>query len=328
VLRLRHLSARPASHLAGVDSCPDTVSMTVCEGQDPTLASATVAASADLAARHLARELSLPEPALLRRGGNAVYQAGDTVLRVSPDRVSAERQRRLAEWLAARGYPVMPAVSAHDVAGLDVSLWQRVDNTGRPDMAVVADALRRLHQEARAAVELVWGSPLKPMFPSEFDKVRERLTEPAAWEVFYTTGLSAAVAALDDVEERLRADTRVVVVHGDMQPTNLLAGRDGTWLIDFELLCVAPALWDLAKIAMFAERFDADGFWHHALLELLGRYGDIDRELLTAWTTFALVATTAGCVAKRAARPELGEEASCRLRWWAGEPDAPVWRFL
>jgi Ser/Thr protein kinase RdoA (MazF antagonist) len=222
----------------------------------------------------------------------------------------------------------MPAVSAHDVDGLDVSVWQRVDNSGRPDMAVVADALRRLHQEDRANVELVWGSPLKPMFPSEFDKVRERLVEPDAWEVFDSTGLSAAVAALDGVEERLRADARMVVVHGDMQPTNLLAGREGTWLIDFELLCAAPALWDLAKIAMFAERFDGDGYWRQALVELLDRYGDIDRELLTAWATFALVATTAGCVAKRAARPELGEEAAHRLRRWAGEQDAPVWRFL
>jgi Ser/Thr protein kinase RdoA (MazF antagonist) len=231
--------------------------------------------------------------------------------------------------MAARGYPVMPALSEHAVGALDVSLWRRVDNDARPDMGVVADALRRLHHEDRSDIELVWQAPLATMFPSEFDKARARLRDPEVWRAFDAAGLTAALAALDDVETSLRAfDEPHVVVHGDMQPTNVLAGRDGTWLIDFELLCVAPALWDLAKVAMFAKRFDADGYWQHAVGELLDRYGAVDRDLLEAWTKFALIATTAGCVAKRNARAELGEEAVRRLQWWSGEPDAPVWRFL
>lgn len=119
-----------------------------------------------------------------------------------------------------------------------------------------------------------------------------------------------------------------VVVHGDLQATNLLAGRDGTWVIDFELISLAPRWWDLAKLAMFGERFDDGGWWAQALPELLEAYGYVDTRALRNWTTYALIATTAGCVAKRDARPELGEEAHSRLRWWAGDPDAPTWRFL
>lgn len=119
-----------------------------------------------------------------------------------------------------------------------------------------------------------------------------------------------------------------VVVHGDLQATNILAGHDGTWLIDFELIALAPRWWDLAKLAMFAERFDTAGWWSAALPTLQEEYCQVDTAALEAWTTYALIATTAGCIAKRDVRPELGAEAHDRLRWWASDPAAPTWRFL
>jgi aminoglycoside phosphotransferase len=296
---------------------------------DPTFASAAVADRADRAAHFAAEQWGLGEVALLRRGGNAVYCSAAHIVRVSPAADNAAAQRRLVGWLAGRGYPVEADAAVLNIDGLDVSLWRRVDTSGMPDPVVLARALRRLHAENADELAAVVGTRLPVMFPAEIDKVRGRLDDPAARAVFDPIGVDACVAALDECIVVLRGScSDLVVAHGDFQATNLLGGVDGTWIIDWELACLAPRWWDLAKTSMFAARFDPDGRWRDVVDRLLDDYGDVDRMVLQAWTTFALVTTTAGCIAKRDVRPELGEEATRRLRWWAGEPDAPLWQFL
>jgi hypothetical protein len=298
---------------------------------DPTIASAGVAKSADLAASEAAAMWGIAAPTLLRRGGNAVYLAGEHIIRVSPDLVGAARQRALADWLEERDYPVLCASDGliGTVNGLDVMAVRRVDTSGQPDLELVGRSLARLHGEDVVEVESVMGTELAVMFPGDVEKTYQRLVADGLSDEFDEQGLANCLMALGSAVTLLvDRGWDNVFVHGDCQATNVLAGADGTWLIDFELACRAPRWWDLAMLTMFAKCFDENGWWNAHLGELYLAYGEVDFELLEAWTTYALVATTAGCIAKRNARPELGAEAHVRLQWWAGYVDAPVWHFL
>lgn len=166
---------------------------------DPTLASAAVADHADAAARQAAQSWSLPNPELLRRGGNAVYVSGDTIIRVSPSLTDSLAQRRINAWLADNDYPASPAneSQALTIDNLDVSGWPRIDNTGHPDLTVVAHAAHRLHREDAAQVESVLGRPLAIMFPDDIAKTAARLSDPALAGIYDPVGLSSCTRPAD-----------------------------------------------------------------------------------------------------------------------------------
>lgn len=147
---------------------------------DPTSSSAAVAARADVVATRACALWGLGGPTLVRRGSNAVYVAGDTVIRVSPNAIGAAEQRRLGEWLVHRGYPVLSANDGQvlELDGLDVSGWPRKDTTGCPDLEMVGRAVRCLHAEEGSQITSVMRRPLATMFPSDIVVTTRRLSEP------------------------------------------------------------------------------------------------------------------------------------------------------
>ncbi len=88
---------------------------------------------------------------LLALGENAVFAAGDLVVKVGRDAELRERARRelaVAGWLAERGVPaVRPAVSeALLVEGHPVTVWHRLPDPVRPtEPKDLAALLRQVH---------------------------------------------------------------------------------------------------------------------------------------------------------------------------------------
>lgn len=71
-------------------------------------------------------------------------------------------------------------------------------------------------------------------------------------------------AAVDRVVERM-LDSRLVLVHGDFSPKNVLAGGGGTWVIDFEVAHLGDPTFDLAFLLT------------HLLMKAVHRPGLADR---------------------------------------------------
>jgi Ser/Thr protein kinase RdoA (MazF antagonist) len=115
-----------------------------------------------------------------------------------------------------------------------------------------------------------------------------------------------------------------VVCHGDVHPGNVLMTADGPVLLDWDLLCWAPAAWDHAPLLRWADRWggSAGGYDAYAAGYGTSFRGDPTAE---AFGELRLVAATLMRVAAAIVDPAEGEEAERRLRYWRGDPDAPSW---
>ena len=116
-----------------------------------------------------------------------------------------------------------------------------------------------------------------------------------------------------------------VVCHGDVHPGNVVMTDDGPVLLDWDLLCAGPPGWDHAMLL----RLPIWG-WPARVVRRRSRPGTAGR-----WPTIRrpspiaelrLVAATLMRVRAGFADPLAAEEASRRLRFWRGDPDAPPWR--
>lgn len=278
------------------------------------------------AAATAAREWDLAERAdvhLLRLGMNAIFAAGGTVLRVSAPTVDAVWSIRLAEMLVDAGLRVPRplrdvAIHAH---GYEVTCWERVETTGVPiDWHEVGRMVRRVHSLDPAQVPPGYPAPSPATFPWwDFDAlVAETRGDIAA----------PALAGLEAAIERWRDWARfddAVVCHGDVHPGNVLMAADGPVLIDWDLLCRAPAGWDHAPMMTWGERWGGSGAEYPSLAAGYGcsLRGDRSAE---AFAELRLVAATLMRVRAGIGDDAAMTEARRRLRYWAGDPDAPAWR--
>jgi hypothetical protein len=100
---------------------------------------------------------------------------------------------------------------------------------------------------------------------------------------------------------------------------------DGPVLIDWDLLCRAPAGWDHAPMMTWGERWGGTGAEYPAFAAGYGRSlrGDPWAE---AFAELRLVAATLMRVRAASGDEVATVEARRRLRYWAGDPDAPAWR--
>lgn len=269
-----------------------------------------------------AEDWQLPEPTLLRLGMNALYAAGDVVLRVSTPSAPAELGLRLSDVLTERGLPVArPArrdVVRHD--GLSVTAWVALVETGEPvDWRAVGGVVRRVHE--LAPDDLPEGYPLPSpadfpwwRFDSMLADVAPHLDDEA---------VEGVRAAIDRHRGWERFDA-TVVCHGDVHPGNVMMTEGGVVLLDWDLMCLAPRGWDHGPMMTWAERWGGVAGEYEAFADGYGWSARGDRGA-EAFAELRLVAATLMRVKAGLVSPAAMPEAQRRLDHWRGRDDAAAW---
>ncbi|WP_098020098.1 MULTISPECIES: phosphotransferase enzyme family protein [Streptomyces] len=199
---------------------------------------------------------------LLALGENAVFAAGDLVIKVGRDatghpelRARAEREVALADWLAASGVPAVRAAEREPrlVEGHPVTLWHRLPDAVRPaEPRDLAPLLTRVHalpaptdftlprRELLGGVERWLTLAGDAIDPADADYLRER-----------RDGFAAAAAAL---VPHLPPGP----IHGDALPRNVHVGPDGPVLVDLETFSADLREHDLVVLALSRDRYGLD----------------------------------------------------------------------
>jgi aminoglycoside phosphotransferase (APT) family kinase protein len=274
-------------------------------------------------AEHVARRLGLPEPTLLRVGMNALFQAGDVVVRVGRPSAPAELAIALAGRLHDHGIsaPVPAAGDAFVDGDLAATCWEPLATSGEPiDWRAVGAIVRRVHALAPDDLPAGYPVPAPTSFPWwDFDAlmvdVGTEIDEAAR------AGLQAAIAR-NTAWRGL--DGARVVCHGDVHPGNVMMTAGGPVLLDWDLMCVAPAGWDHAMLLTLAERWGGEVSAYPAFA---AGYGESLADDATTRRFAELRNVAATLMRVRAGRtdPAARAEAERRLRYWRGDGDAPMW---
>lgn len=280
------------------------------------------AAAASRSAAAAAAHWGLGPPALHRIGMNAIYVVDDTVLRVGSPSVPASASLELARFLLGAGIDV-PAPVRDDVVVVEdfsVTAWERIESADVPiDWTTVGAMVRRVH--AIDPHEFPASVPLPP--PSVFP-----------WWDFEAL-LARANIALDDRSRRSLTDTisrhrgwgqhaASVACHGDVHPGNVVMAARGPVLLDWDLLCVAPAGWDHGPLLTWHARWGGESGTYEAFADGYGR-SFADDSTAIAVAELRLVAATLMRVIAAIDDPIARPEAERRLRYWRGDADAPMW---
>ncbi|MFF8930246.1 phosphotransferase enzyme family protein [Streptomyces longwoodensis] len=215
----------------------------------------------------------LPGPAgdarLLALGENAVFAAGDLVVKVGRDAELLDRARReldIARWLAGAGVPAVRAAEpeARLVAGHPVTVWHRLPDAVRPaGPADLAALLRRVHalpappfalppRDLLSGVERWLRLAGGAIDPADAAYLRER-----------RDGFAAAAAALTP-------HLPPGPIHGDALPRNVHIGPDGPVLVDLETFSADLREHDLVVMALSHDRYGLPAEDHDAFTRTYG----------------------------------------------------------
>lgn len=288
-------------------------------------------AAATALAQRMTRRLALDEPQLLRVGMNAIFVAGDAVVRVGRPTAPASARIELAERLRGAGLRVARPRGTEVLADGDLvaTVWERLAASGDPiDWHAVGTMVRRLHDLPVGLVPGEYPLPSPAAFPWwDFDRLLAE-TAPALDD-----GARAGLVAAIDRWPRWDDFADPVVCHGDVHPGNVVMTADGPVLIDWDLLCHAPPGWDHAPLMTWTERWRGapgiyDGFAAGYGWSARGdRFAAAFAELrLVAATLMRVKAASAFEASPSPDAPDPRPEAERRLRYWRGDPDAPAWR--
>lgn len=280
--------------------------------------------AATSAATAAASTWGLPEPELLRRGMNALFTAGDVVIRVGNATAHPSLAHELADLLAAHEIPtVAPRHGLADVVGgLAVSGWQRIrPSSAGIDWRQVGAAVRAVHRLSIDSVPADYPVPSPVRFPwwdfaGLLDELRGSIDGPAM------AGLEDAIERHSGWRDAVERD--VVVCHGDVHPGNVLVSDHGPLLIDWDLLCIAPPAWDHAMLTTYAGRW---GGAPHVYPDFAAGYGVSLADDGTTRSVAELrnVAATLMRVRAGCNDPAAAVEAERRLVYWRGDDHAPAW---
>ncbi len=279
------------------------------------------AAVADIAAE----TWGLTRPVLLRHGMNVIFRSRDVVIRVASPSVPASCSIDLALALAEHGIPVVaPARSDVVVAnGLSATVWEHVESSGDPiDWQTVGSIVHQVHGLSSSDLPASVPTPSPAVFPWwDFARLLEdvdAVLDPGARD-----GLRAVLERWSDWQDWDESDA--VVCHGDVHPGNVIMTSDGPVVIDWDLLCIAPAGWDHAPLMTWTERWGGEPGIYEAFAEGAGGSlrGDARAEALAE---LRLVAATLMRVKAGMSDPAARPEADRRLAHWRGDLDAPIWR--
>ncbi|MEV1078208.1 aminoglycoside phosphotransferase family protein [Streptomyces sp. NPDC050211] len=191
---------------------------------------------------------------LLALGENAVFAAGDLVVKVGRDAELLDRARReldIALWLEAAGVPAVRAAEpkALLVEGHPVTVWHRMPDPVRPaEPRDLAELLRVVHALPSPSFELPPRDLLggverwlrlagDAISPADADYLRER-----------RDGFATAAAAL---VPHLAPGP----IHGDALPRNVHVGPDGPVLVDLETFSADLREHDLVVMALSRDRY-------------------------------------------------------------------------
>ncbi len=196
-----------------------------------------------------------PDARLLALGENAVFAAGDLVVKVGRDAELLDRARReldIALWLAEAG---VPAVRAADpkallVEGHPVTVWRRLPDPVRPaGPRDLAELLRTVHalplpaafalppRELLGGVERWLRLAGDAIDPADAVYLRER-----------RDGFATAAAALTP-------HLPPGPIHGDALPRNVHIGPGGPVLVDLETFSADLREHDLVVMALSHDRY-------------------------------------------------------------------------
>ncbi|MER5791584.1 aminoglycoside phosphotransferase family protein [Streptomyces sp. NPDC001980] len=191
---------------------------------------------------------------LLALGENAVFAAGDLVVKVGRDAELLDRARReleIAGWLAEADVPAVRAAEpkALLVEGHPVTLWHRLPDPVRPaEPRDLAELLRIVHalpappfalppRELLGGVERWLRLAGAAIDPADAAYLRER-----------RDGFAAAAAALTP-------HLTPGPIHGDALPRNVHVGPDGPVLVDLETFSSDLREHDLVVMALSRDRY-------------------------------------------------------------------------
>ncbi|WP_149826166.1 phosphotransferase enzyme family protein [Streptomyces tailanensis] len=191
---------------------------------------------------------------LLALGENAVFAAGDLVVKVGRDAELLDRARselRIAVWLAEAGVPAVRAAESEAllVEGHPVTVWHRLPDSVRPagprDLAELLRLVHALptppftlpHRELLGGVERWLRLAGDAIDPADAAYLRER-----------RDGFAAAAAAL---VPQLPPGP----IHGDALPRNVHVGPDGPVLVDLETFSGDLREHDLVVMALSHDRY-------------------------------------------------------------------------
>ncbi|MEU4048423.1 aminoglycoside phosphotransferase family protein [Streptomyces olivaceus] len=200
----------------------------------------------------------LPGPArearLLALGENAVFTAGDLVVKVGRDAELLERARRelaVAVWLAEAGVPAVRAAdpTALSVDGHPVTVWRRLPDPVRPaEPRDVAVLLRLVHELPLPSFEL----PPRELLGGveRWLRLAGDVIDPAdaAYLRERRDGFASAAAALTP-------HLAPGPIHGDALPRNVHVGPDGPVLVDLETFSADLREHDLVVLALSRDRY-------------------------------------------------------------------------
>ncbi|MFF4488622.1 phosphotransferase enzyme family protein [Streptomyces sp. NPDC001544] len=200
----------------------------------------------------------LPGPArdvrLLALGENAVFAAGELVVKVGRDAELLDRARReldIAAWLDQAGVPAVRAAEPEAllVDGHPVTVWHRLPDPVRPaDPRDLAGLLRIVHalpspsftlapRDLLGGVERWLRLAGDAIDPADAAYLRER-----------RDGFAAAAAALTP-------HLPPGPIHGDALPRNVHVGPDGPVLVDLETFSADLREHDLVVMALTRDRY-------------------------------------------------------------------------
>lgn len=212
-----------------------------------------------LLAHRLAAAAGWVVPVLLRAtSGTAVFASGPVVIRLAePGRgpLTSSDQDTLARHLVGRGASVAqpvdfpaawagPLEAGGSLGGDELGLWRRVDTDGVVTPARLAGALSALHRVDPATLPVALGG-----FGVTFDRLNDQLAGLQHYPLLATGArwlgrfLSTAARIVSE------PSAPSVLLHGDVNRGNVLAGPDRIVLCDLESVMTGPALWDLAAPA-------------------------------------------------------------------------------
>ncbi|MFF9061214.1 phosphotransferase enzyme family protein [Streptomyces sp. NPDC014882] len=191
---------------------------------------------------------------LLALGENAVFAAGDLVVKVGRDAELLGRARReldVAAWLADAGVPAVRAAEAEPllVEGHPVTVWHRLPDPLRPaEPRDLAGLLRLVHalpapsfalppRDLLAGVERWLRLAGDAVDPADAAYLRER-----------RDGFATAAAAL-------APHLPPGPIHGDALPRNVHVGPDGPVLVDLETFSTDLREHDLVVLALSRDRY-------------------------------------------------------------------------
>lgn len=192
---------------------------------------------------------------LLALGENAVFAAGDLVVKVGRDAELLDRARRelhIALWLAEADVPAVRAAdpTARLVEGHPVTVWHRLPDSVRPaEPGDLAELLRIVH-----ALPLPLSFTLPP---------RELLGGVERWLRLAGDAIDPADAAyLRERRDGFATAAAALTphlppgpIHGDALPRNVHIGPDGPVLVDLETFSADLREHDLVVMALSHDRY-------------------------------------------------------------------------